>query len=99
MVSSLSTIHGYVLRECHQIPWSGSDNTVRTASAGDEDTDLPLSKNLLLERMNLLHQSSDGMALGRIGIGPTTYIQAMHCFVHVFKTKRLEAKRQVDKLR
>lgn len=98
MVSSLSTIHGHVLRECHQIPWSGGDKPLRTTSSGEEDPDTPLSKNLLLERIALKHQS-DGMALGRIAVGPTTYIQFMHCFRYVFKTKRLEAKRQVEKLR
>lgn len=99
VVSSLSTIHGHVLRECHQIPWAGLDQIIKPASgATDIDSNLPLSKNILLERINLKHQSSDGTALGKIAVGPTTYIQYVHCFRHIFKEKRIEAKIQVEKL-
>lgn len=69
-----------------------------SSGASDIDSDLPLSKNILLERISLKHQSSDGTALGKIAVGPTTYMQYLHCFRHIFKEKRREAKIQVEKL-
>ncbi|XP_048577711.1 dynein axonemal heavy chain 8 isoform X3 [Nematostella vectensis] len=102
VVASVSTIHGHVLRECHQMPWGGNYKSLRPASVAsppsDEDNDLLLSKNILLERITLKHQSSGGSALGNVFVGPTTYIQFMHCFRHIFRDKRREHKERVHKL-
>lgn len=100
-MASLSTIHGHVLRECHQIPWAGDGQLLSRAESPPEDPGAsePRSLSILLEKINLKHQGSDGASVtGDAFIGPTTYIQFMHCFRHIFRDKRKEANERVDRL-
>lgn len=101
VVVSLSTIHGHVLRECHQIPWAGDDHLLtRTESPPEEPSaSEPRSLSILLEKINLKHQDNGGSnIIGDVFVGPTTYIQFMHCFRHIFRDKRKEANERVDQL-
>lgn len=101
MVASLSTIHGHVLRECHQIPWAGNDHLLGRAESPPEDPGAsePRSLSILLEKISLKHQRNGGASVtGGVFVGPTTYIQFMHCFRHIFRDKRKEAIERVDRL-
>lgn len=101
VVVSLSTIHGHVLRECHQIPWAGDDNLLTRAESPPEEPSAsePRSLSILLEKINLKHQDNGGSNItGDVFVGPTTYIQFMHCFRHIFRDKRKEANERVDQL-
>ena len=101
VVASLSTIHGHVLRECHQIPWAGDDHLLSRAESPPEDpsTSEPRSLSILQEKISLKHQhNGEANVTGGVFVGPTTYIQFMHCFRHIFRDKRKEAIERVDKL-
>lgn len=101
VVASLSTIHGHVLRECHQIPWAGDDHLLSRAESPPEDpsTSEPRSLSILQEKISLKHQhNGEADVTGGVFVGPTTYIQFMHCFRHIFRDKRKEAIERVDKL-
>ena len=94
MVSTVSTIHGFVLRECHQIPWAGG-----AQSLGEhEEESEPKSKSILLERIAQKHQQAQESAAGDVFVGPTTYIHFMHCFKYIFRDKQAEAKQRVEQL-
>ena len=99
MVASLSTIHGHVLRECHQIPWAGDDHLFNRTESPPEDGSAtePRSLSILLEKISLKHQGNGGANVtGDVFVGPTTYIQFMHCFRHIFRDRRKEANERVD---
>lgn len=102
VVSTLSTIHGHVLRECHQIPWAGEDHKITPrAQSPPEDGDAtePRSLSILLEKINLKHQrKSDFNGTEDVYVGPTTYVQFMHCFRHIFRDKRKESNERVERL-
>jgi len=101
VVASLSTIHGHVLRECHQIPWAGDDHLLTRAESPPEGGSIsePRSLSILLEKISLKHQGNGvSKATGEVFVGPTTYIQFMHCFRHIFRDKRKEANERVDRL-
>lgn len=101
VVSTLSTIHGHVLRECHQIPWAGEDHLSPRAQSPPEDGDAtePRSLSILLEKINLKHQrKSDFNGTEDVYVGPTTYVQFMHCFRHIFRDKRKESNERVERL-
>lgn len=100
-MASLSTIHGHVLRECHQIPWAGDDHLSSRAESPPEDPGAsePRSLSILLEKISLKHQRNGGASVtGGVFVSPTTYIQFMHCFRHIFRDKRKEAIERVDRL-
>ena len=101
VVSTLSTIHGHVLRECHQIPWAGEDHLSPRAQSPPDDGDAtePRSLSILLEKINLKHQrKSDFNGTEDVYVGPTTYVQFMHCFRHIFRDKRKESNERVERL-
>ena len=101
VVSTLSTIHGHVLRECHQIPWAGEDLLSPRAESPPEDgvATEPRSLSILLEKINLKHQrKSDINGTEDVYVGPTTYVQFMHCFRHIFRSKRKESNERVERL-
>ena len=101
MVATLSTIHGHVLRECHQIPWAGEDYLSPRAESPPEDGSgtEPRSLSILLEKINLKHQrTSDFNGTDDVYVGPTTYVQFMHCFRHIFRDKRKESNDRVERL-
>ena len=101
MVASLSTIHGHVLRDCHQIPWAGDDHLLTRAESPLEDGSAsePRSLSILLEKIALKHQRNGGTNVtGDVFVGPTTYIHFMHCFRHIFRDMRKEANERVDRL-
>lgn len=65
----------------------------------DPGSSEPRSLSILLEKINLKHQRNGGTNLtGDVFVGPTTYIQFMHCFRHIFRDKRKEANERVDRL-
>ena len=101
MVASLSTIHGHVLRECHQIPWAGDDHVLPRAESPPEVVSAtePRSLSILMEKINLKHQRNGGCNVtGDVFVGPTTYVQFMHCFRHIFRDRRKESNERVDRL-
>lgn len=89
-----------MLRECHQIPWAGDKGQGLSVEpqSQHEDDDEPKSKSILLERIAQKHQQDNGSAVGHVFVGPTTYINFIHCFRHIFKEKQKEAKERVEKL-
>lgn len=100
VVVALSTIHGHALRECHQIPWAGDDHLSTRAKSPPDDGSAtePRSLSILLEKINLKHQNGGSNVTGDVFVGPTTYIQFMHCFRHIFRDKRKEANERVSRL-
>ncbi|XP_068697910.1 dynein axonemal heavy chain 8-like [Montipora foliosa] len=101
VVATLSTIHGHVLRECHQIPWAGDDHVLPRAESPPEVVSAtePRSLSILMEKINLKHQRNGGCNVtGDVFVGPTTYVQFMHCFRHIFRDRRKESNERVDRL-
>ncbi|CAH3196290.1 unnamed protein product, partial [Porites evermanni] len=101
VVASLSTIHGHVLRDCHQIPWAGDEHLLKRAQSPPQDGSAsePRSLSILLEKISLKHQRDGGVDVtGDVFVGPTTYVQFMHCFRHIFRDKTKEANDRVDRL-
>lgn len=59
----------------------------------------PRSLSILLEKINLKHQRNGGCSeTGAVFVGPTTYVQFMHCFRHIFRDKRQDVNQRVGRL-
>ena len=90
-----------MLRDCHQIPWAGDDHLLKREQSPPQDGSAsePRSLSILLEKISLKHQRDGGVDVtGDVFVGPTTYVQFMHCFRHIFRDKRKEANERVDRL-
>ncbi|XP_077973667.1 uncharacterized protein LOC120348568 isoform X2 [Styela clava] len=113
LTMAIANIHSLTLRDCKQTLWSGDTNpTVSVTGTSlqtkkDKETikvekydlpNLPYSKTILLERINLLHRDFKNSAANEIYIGPYTYRKFMHCLHTLYNAASEKLRRETGRL-
>ncbi|XP_071818739.1 dynein axonemal heavy chain 5-like isoform X4 [Apostichopus japonicus] len=112
LVNCIAGIHGFVLRDCNQIPWAGStDDTItittlklhgkkeQVKAVSTEVPNLPYTKAILRERIRMNHYSPANPGKHELFVGPRTFRRFMDCFRYILNKKSKENTSKVSKLR
>ncbi|XP_071801693.1 uncharacterized protein [Asterias amurensis] len=112
LVSCLSNIHSFILHDCNQIPWAGStEETVQITTLkihGKKESikvqtldvpNLPYTKLIMKERINLNHCDPAMPGKHEIFIGPRTFRRFLDAFRYIYSTKSKENTARVGQLR
>lgn len=101
-MSTLASVHEFVLQDCHHIPWAGGlatheiRSTSRTKDLKRDKEGASMhdgyARNLLMERIALANRHVDVAMPNEVFVGPTTYDRFLHCFMSLLKKKEGEMK-------
>ena len=99
VVSTLASIHEFVLQDCHHIPWAGGMATnaeskpdTKDLKEAEDETSDDYGRNLLMERIALANRQVHVAMPNEVFVGPTTYDRFLHCFMSLLKKKEGEIK-------
>ncbi|XP_028415382.1 dynein heavy chain 8, axonemal-like isoform X2 [Dendronephthya gigantea] len=99
VVSTLASIHEFVLQDCHHIPWAGGmainpggELETKDLKQAKNDSNNEYGRDLLMERIALANRQIDVALPNEVFVGPTTYDRLLHCFMSLLKKKEGETK-------
>ncbi|XP_041462850.1 dynein heavy chain 8, axonemal-like [Lytechinus variegatus] len=112
LVTCMSTIHSFVLRDCNQIPWAGSvDEKIKLTTLklhGKKEIvkvhthkvdNLPYTKLIMKERIKQKHYHADSPGKQELFVGPRTFRRFMDCFRYIYNNKSKENTAKVGRLK
>ncbi|XP_071504103.1 dynein axonemal heavy chain 5-like [Diadema antillarum] len=112
LVSCLSNIHSFILRDCNQIPWAGSvEEKVKLTTLklhGKKELvkvqtqkvdNLPYTKLTMKERIKQRHYRENNPGKQELFVGPRTFRRFMDCFRHIYTTKSKDNTAKVGRLK
>lgn len=97
-MSTLASIHEFVLQDCHHIPWAGGLATNSDTKSESKDSEQhehvneAYARDLLAERIALENRQVDVAMSNEVFVGPTTYDRFLHCFMSLLKKKEGQIK-------
>ena len=106
VVSTLASIHEFVLQDCHHIPWAGcmatgseTKSETKDSQEAENEGNESYARNLLLERIALANRQVHVAMPNEVFVGPTTYDRFLHCFLSLLKKKEGQIKNLLNDAR